>query len=166
METNTTGQLWIWVTATVLVIVLAAYFAFASSGSPAPSQGGEGSNGATATSSALTNGSTTVKFSPTSGRAPVVKTIGFASVSSTTAVVVGSVIPENSETTYWFEYGTSLNFGRVVDAQSVKGGMKEVGAAGYITGFKPGTEYYFRIAAENAYGRVFGGPYKFITAAK
>ncbi|MBU6490658.1 hypothetical protein KGQ25_00625 [Patescibacteria group bacterium] len=102
----------------------------------------------------------------TTGAKPVVTTAGFASVSSTTAVVVGTVIPNGARTTYWFEYGPTMSYGSFADTMSANAGYKEVGAAAYITGLKPNTEYYFRIGAENAYGRTYGTQYKFITASK
>lgn len=100
------------------------------------------------------------------GRKPLAVTTSFASVSSTTAVVVGTVDPEGLPTRYWFEYGTSLTFDRFAEARSIGGGTSEIGASGYLTALKPNTEYYFRIAAENAKGRVYGSAFKFITAPK
>ena len=103
------------------------------------------------------------QYSGAKGAAPRVTAAGFASVSSTTAVVVGTVIPNGAATTYWFEYGTTMNYGSSVDAMTAPASYKELGAAGYITGLKPNTEYYFRIGARNAYGTVYSGQYKFIT---
>jgi hypothetical protein len=108
-------------------------------------------------------GGTTV--GTTAGK-PVVTTTEFASVSSTTAVVVGTVIPNGAETTYWFEYGPTLSFGLAANVIHVSASYKVLGAAAYITGLKPSSTYYFRIGAKNAYGTVYGGPYNFITAAK
>lgn len=100
------------------------------------------------------------------GGKPVVTTTGFASVSSTTAVVVGTVVPRGAETTYWFEYGTTMSYGSRVDARSAGAGAAVLGAAGYITGLKPATSYYFRIGAKNAYGTVYGSQYSFTTDSK
>ncbi len=97
------------------------------------------------------------------GGKPIVTTAGFASVSSTTAVVVGTVIPNGAATTYWFEYGPDMKYGSIADAVSAAPSYKEIGAAAYITGLKPNTEYYFRIGAKNAYGTTYGGQYKLIT---
>jgi len=97
---------------------------------------------------------------------PVVATTGFASVSSTTAVVVGTVNPQGSQTTYWFEYGPTLSLGSRVDTTMASASFQEVGASGYLTNLKPNTTYYFRLGATNAYGTVYGSPYNFITLAK
>lgn len=97
---------------------------------------------------------------------PVVVTTGFASVSSTTAVVVGTVNPKGAQTTYWFEYGPTLSLGFSVNATVIPAGRTDLGAAAYIIGLTPNTTYYFRLGAKNAYGTVYGSSYNFITAAK
>ena len=95
--------------------------------------------------------------------APIVKTIGFASVSSTTAAVIGTVIPGDASTTYWFEYGTTLAFGSKAQASASQATNDEIGTSGNITGLTPNTQYYFRAGAKNAYGTVYSGVYSFIT---
>jgi hypothetical protein len=97
---------------------------------------------------------------------PMVTTDGFASVSSTTAVVVGTIIPGPDGATYWFEYGTTLSFGSTTDVTTAAPGPRTIGTGGYIQNLAPNTEYYFRIGAHNAAGTVYGGPYKFITEAR
>lgn len=99
------------------------------------------------------------------GAKPMVLTSEFASVSSTTAVVAGTVMPNGAQTTYWFEYGPTMSYGLLVDKVTASPTYKTLGAGGYIKGLKPHTEYYFRIGAQNAYGTVYGTQYKFITAS-
>lgn len=154
----------------VLVLIFIAYAVIAGTGSRPPvNSTGAGTTSTTTaeTAAATSSGVSAGQSAPTrTGKAPAVKTIGFAAVSSTTALVIGTVSPEGAATTYWFEYGTSLNFGSVIDARSAGAGVAEVGAAGDLSNLKPGTEYYFRIGAQNAYGRSYGAPYKLITATK
>ena len=100
------------------------------------------------------------------GARPVVQTTGFASVASTTAVVVGAVNPRGAATTYWFEYGPTISFGQIAETSTAGSGSTLVGAGAYLTGLKPNTQYYFRVGAQNAHGRVYGAVYSFITAAK
>ena len=59
-----------------------------------------------------------------------------------------------------------MSYGSTTDAVVAAAGWKPLGAAGYITGLKPATQYYFRLAAKNTYGTTFGSVYSFITAAK
>ena len=101
-----------------------------------------------------------------SGSKPTAVTSGFASVSTTTAVVVGTTNPDGAKTTYWFEYGTTMSYGSTTDAVVAAAGWKPLGAAAYITGLKPATQYYFRLGAKNAYGTAYGSVYSFITATK
>ena len=115
------------------------------------------------TDTASTNGTPNAV---TGGAKPVVTATAFASVSSTTAVVVGTITPRGASTTYWFEYGPTASYGFYVNKATVDAGVEPIGVAAYITGLKPSTSYYFRLGAKNAYGTVYDGPYRFITAAK
>jgi len=116
------------------------------------------------TTDTSTSGTTSVSTG-TPGK-PIVTTIGFASVSSTTVMVVGNVIPEGAKTTYWFEYGPTPALGISVNTAEIVSGYKKIGVTTSIVGLKPSTQYYFRLGAKNAYGTVYGGPYSFITAAQ
>jgi|GEM_PF-5517073 len=120
------------------------------------SQGGNSASGTTGGSGTVVNDRS----------APIVTTIGFASVSSTTAAVVGTVIPGDASTTYWFEYGTTLAFGSKAQASTYQATNNEIGTSGNITGLTPNTQYYFRAGAKNKYGTVYSGVYSFITLPK
>lgn len=115
-----------------------------------------------------TTGTNDSSGSATTGTAsrPIVVTTGFASVSTTTAVVIGTVNPKGAQTNYWFEYGPTLSLGSSASAVLLSASYQTLGAAGYITGLKPSTTYYFRLGAKNAYGTVYGAAYSFITSAK
>lgn len=125
-----------------------------------------GSTSTYTTAPGTTDTSNSGNSSAGSSAKPVVVTIGFASVSSTTAMFVGTVVPEGAPTTYWFEYGPTPALGLMLNNVVVGTGYDRLGAAGYISGLKPATTYYFRLGAKNANGTVYGAPYSFITAAK
>jgi len=147
--------LWIGLALLVIVVVLVVFMR-----TPGPAATGSDITATTGTDNTGTNGT------PGAASKPIVSTTGFASVSTTTAVVVGTIIPEGVQTTYWFEYGATPAFGSSAHVETVATGWKPVGAAAYITGLKPATQYYFRLGAKNAYGTVYGSPYSFITATK
>jgi hypothetical protein len=142
----------------ILVIVVGALYLYGGS----PSTSGTGPGSATAST---TGGSQ----NPGGGYAsvkPVIETSGYAAVSSTTAVVVGKVIPGPNGTQYWFEYGTTIDFGSSTPVTNAAPSENTIGAGGYLKGLKPSTQYYFRIAAKNSAGIVYGGPYRLLTSAK
>ena len=97
-------------------------------------------------------------------RAPGVTTNPGGSTSDTTAVVSGRVTPNGPMTTYWFEYGTTTNLGNKTSNQNVGSGFVSTLAPGYITGLAKETTYYFRLVAENQYGRIAGAQSTFRTA--
>ncbi len=86
--------------------------------------------------------------------------------SDSSAAVTGTVNPNGAATSYWYEYGTSSNLVGAPSSprQSVGSGYVTVPAAGYLTGLAHDTTYWFRLVAENAYGRVLGAPFSFRTA--
>lgn len=81
----------------ILVAAVILLFVFSS---PAPTPANTTANGGSATSTQTNTPSQNTGSTGSVGIKPVVVTTGFASVTSTTAVVVGTVVPESSETTY------------------------------------------------------------------
>jgi hypothetical protein len=97
--------------------------------------------------------------------APSAKTISaYALDGGTTALLGGLVDPQNSPTTYWFEYGPDANYGKAIPAGE-DGDAGAGGAAVIVTrevgGLTPGQTYHYRLAAHNDQGTVFGGDMAF-----
>lgn len=147
----------IFIGAVVLIVVVLGAVYLSAQSSP-NSSGTTGTAQASSTSSGAQTGGSAVR--------PVIQTSGYAAVSTTTAVVVGIVIPGPDGTQYWFEYGTTTDFGSSTPVTNAAPGEGTIGAGGYLKNLKPSTQYYFRIAAHNDAGTVYGGPYRLITAAK
>lgn len=145
-----------WIVGAVVIIII-GFMLFRQS--PVPS----GTSTTDTTDTTNTNGT---KNATTGGSRPTVTATAFASVSSTTAVVVGTVTPRGAQTTYWFEYGQTASYGFYVNKATIDASVEPTGVAAYIGGLKPGTSYYFRLGAKNAYGVVYDGPYSFITETK
>lgn len=120
------------------------------------------------TGTVSTTTDTTGTVDNTSGTPQKVRTAttGSASVSSTTASVRGTVNPEGATTSYWFEYGTTMSYGSSTPKVSIAGTYLNTTEVGQLTGLKPATPYYFRLAATNAYGTSYGSVYSFITPSK
>lgn len=88
--------------------------------------------------------------------APSVATNGPASVTANSAVLNGSIHPNNDYVNYWFEYGETSSFGQKTPIQLLGKGYSWQLVSGNITNLKPNQDYYFRIVAQNEGGTSFG----------
>lgn len=144
----------------LVVIILAAggYYFFnanpALMGGPAPSP----------TSTTMPDASSgTTQGAGTSGSTPSAVTDTLVAPTNSTAVVSGKVTPNGAQTTYWYEYGTTMNFGSKTASQTIGSGFAPIPSPGYITSLDKNTLYYFRLDAENSFGSVTGLTYSFTT---
>lgn len=90
------------------------------------------------------------------GSAPDAATNETFTPTDTTAVVTGTVNPNGANTTYWYEYGVGTSLGKQTAKQTVGSGRVAILAPGYITGLTKSTTYYYRLVAENQYGKSTG----------
>lgn len=104
---------------------------------------------------------------PPVAAAPVVTTLITTTIGTTTATLRGTVNPYNVQTTYWFEYGTSINFTSNVTQNTTQ---KSAGAGGVtvsiqanVSSLTPKTTYYYRTVAQNSAGTVRGAILNFKT---
>ena len=78
--------------------------------------------------------------------APVVETGNAAEVTATSATLWGRLTPSSEPTTYYFEYGTSTDYGsKTADADAPDADQTDVSAP--VGDLQPGTEYHFRLVA-------------------
>jgi hypothetical protein len=100
---------------------------------------------------------------------PVLATVDSQSVSlieQTSTIITGLINPENTQTTYRIEYGTSTAYGfniPVPDA-TVGTGLSDITVAQQLTGLQVGTTYHYRILATNTAGTNAGPDGTFTTA--
>ncbi|MGC8776236.1 MAG: hypothetical protein ACP5QN_02920, partial [Minisyncoccia bacterium] len=97
------------------------------------------------------------------GSAPQAYTDSATGISYNNATLNGRVNPNNSPTTYYFEYGPNSNFGYTTGFQSAGSGNNQISVSAYISGLNSNTTYYYRLVAQNQYGTSYGGTYTFTT---
>jgi phosphodiesterase/alkaline phosphatase D-like protein len=76
----------------------------------------------------------------------------------------GKVNPDGSQTTFWFEYGTSSNLGSVTSFQTTSNDNTSLTISVPLSNLQPATKYYFRLNAQNQFGTVNGEMLNFTTA--
>jgi Ca2+-binding RTX toxin-like protein len=100
-----------------------------------------------------------------SNLSPEVETGGAMSVKATSATIEGTVDPEGSATSYYFEYGPTTSYGTKIPAspKEVGAGFATVTVSQALTGLTQGTTYHYRLVAVNAAGTETGFDQTFLT---
>ncbi len=77
-------------------------------------------------------------------------------VGTTEATLNGEVQPVGVQTTYYFEYGTTMAYGSKTAETSVGSGGEFVAVSAPLTGLALGTSYHYRLVATNSRGTTMG----------
>jgi phosphodiesterase/alkaline phosphatase D-like protein len=97
---------------------------------------------------------------PAGASAPVATTRSATSVATSTAILRGTVNPNDADTTYWFEYSTDSLFGSVLLSstghQQAGSGTGSVSVEADLSGLTSNTTYYYRVVAQNNLGTTRG----------
>ncbi len=89
-------------------------------------------------------------------------------ITSSAAILTGTVYPGGAPTACYFEYGTTSSYGSTIPcAQSTGPGAASVAVSADLTGIPPNTTYYFTLVATNPAGGMTytPGPASFTTLA-
>ena len=97
------------------------------------------------------------------GSTPTVRTSSASSISRTAAILNGNVTPNRATTSYWFEYGTTKDFGDTTAVQNIGNGTANVTASIQVQNLNPLTTYYYRLNAQNQFGTIVGTTLSFET---
>src|SRR3989344_5640119 len=97
------------------------------------------------------------------GSVPSPTTASAEWVTGDTAVLFGTVNPNNSPTSAWFEYGATAVLGTRTSAENVGSGNFGVRIATTLAGLQPNTTYFFRLVAQNSFGVQAGSSQTFRT---
>ena len=101
----------------------------------------------------------------TAGAKPAATTLPATDISSTSATVNGTVNSQGNPTTYYFEYGTSTNYGSFSGINPLAATNVAVSVSNSLTGLLPATLYHFRVVATNSQGTSFGADQAFATTS-
>jgi len=96
---------------------------------------------------------------------PVLSDVGAIQVQDTSARLVGTIDPRNSDTAYHFEYGTTPDLGSSTTSVSIGGGTTPLVVSQLVPGLAKDTTYYFRLLATNAFGSTPSSEQTFHTRA-
>jgi len=86
------------------------------------------------------------------GSAPTVSTDPADSITSTSAMLTGTVNPNGLSTQTYFQWGTSTSYGNTTPSQSIGGGTSNVSVAAMLSSLSPSTTYHYRVVASNSAG--------------
>ena len=90
----------------------------------------------------------TVRSLKTSGNPPPQPTTGGAqNVSTYSATVTGVISPENQATTWYFQFGSTTNYGYNTVPQQVPAGTAAVPVSQTLGNLQPGTTFHYRLVA-------------------
>lgn len=93
---------------------------------------------------------------------PTVATGGSTQVRATSATLVGSVDPNSAVTTYYFQYGPTITYGKQTTPGTLAAGTARIKVGQQVTGLLTG--YHYRLVASNQYGITPGRDKLFTTA--
>jgi phosphodiesterase/alkaline phosphatase D-like protein len=98
---------------------------------------------------------------------PTVTTNQASNITSGGARLNGRINPNGAETTYWFEYSEDSLLASLIGSgtptQTVNAGTNAVNVQASIDSLSKSTKYFYRLAARNQYGTVYGSIDSFTT---
>ncbi|HUA05147.1 MAG TPA: hypothetical protein VMB27_14680 [Solirubrobacteraceae bacterium] len=77
-------------------------------------------------------------------------------VTPASAQLEGGVYPNGNDTKYWWEYGTTTNYGQSTTPNDIGSGTSPVSVTDSLPGLASGTTYHYRLVAQNSLGTEYG----------
>ncbi|HTR76305.1 MAG TPA: hypothetical protein VMH33_13705 [Solirubrobacterales bacterium] len=94
---------------------------------------------------------------------PTVTTGSAHGVTYQSATLTGSVRPNGSDTSYYFQYGPTRSYGAQTAIANAGAGSATVNVSLAASGLQPLTQYHYRLVAVNAAGPTLGSDRTFMT---
>jgi hypothetical protein len=107
---------------------------------------------------------TSETFTIAAQAAPIVQTLAAQSITTSSAVLRGTVHPMGLATTYYFEYGLTTAYGSETAVETLAAGDQVTTVQASIAGLKASTIYHFRLTATNSAGTTEGNDLTFTTS--
>lgn len=92
------------------------------------------------------------QFTTHAATAPAVATLAAEGVKETAATLKGTVNPGGEATEYFFEYGTDTSYAQKTGKATLPASGRSQAVSVAVNGLTVGTEYHFRLVAENKHG--------------
>lgn len=109
-----------------------------------------------ATNGAGTTTGTEKTFKTAALALPAAATGPAKNITKSSATVTGTINPNDTPTSYWFWYGTSMQYTYHTTGQIGLTGKNDISVSADLIGLAPNTTYYYRISANNVKGAVQG----------
>lgn len=94
---------------------------------------------------------------------PTVATGTASAITPTSATLAGTVNPEGSDTTVYFQYGTTTTYTSSSATSDAGSGSSSAGFTGTLSGLLPSTPYHYRAVASSTGGTAYGADKTFKT---
>ncbi len=90
-------------------------------------------------------------------------TLSASTITTTSAILNGTVNPNGYPTGAWFHWGATTNYGNLTSMINLGSGTTALPLSEPLAGLTPGFTYHFRVAASNDYGLAYGSDQNFTT---
>jgi T5SS/PEP-CTERM-associated repeat protein len=94
---------------------------------------------------------------------PAVQTLHAIPFGGTTATLYGVANPRGANTSAWFEWGGTTNYGNITPLQALGGGTNDTNCNEMLTNLMAGATYHFRAVASNSIAMTAGADQNFCT---
>jgi hypothetical protein len=95
---------------------------------------------------------------------PAVRTGRAQQISYSSAILTGSLNPNSSDTSYYFQYGLTKQYGGQTAIADAGAGTHPVSVSAPVAGLQPLTVYHYRLVAVNGAGATIGADRILLTA--
>src|SRR4030095_9965525 len=103
-----------------------------------------------------------VQLSVATPTIPTVTTLPLVSISSTGAVLIGTINPNGLQSRFWFDWGPTTSYGNISANRLLFPSTALATNSVIVSGFSPNTTYHFRAVGTNELGRANGLDQTFI----